>query len=72
MDLSSSVPKDESPAAGMGLDARRMPPETFGIFIDDDRYAVPTLHPVEDAEPTLTTPEPLEPEDLRVAQNSPL
>ena len=31
---------------------------------------IPTLHPVEDAEPT--TPEPLRQEDLRVAQNSPL
>jgi hypothetical protein len=31
---------------------------------------IPTLHPVEDAEPT--TPEPLRPEDLRVAQNAPL
>jgi hypothetical protein len=32
--------------------------------------SVPTLHPLEDAEPL--SPEPLEPEDLRVAQNSPL
>lgn len=31
---------------------------------------VPTLHPFEDAEPYAK--EPLEPEDLRVAQNSPL
>ncbi len=31
---------------------------------------VPTLHPLEDAEPTAD--EPLQPEDLRVAQNSPL
>jgi hypothetical protein len=31
---------------------------------------VPTLRPFEDAE--ALSPEPLEPEDLRVAQNSPL
>jgi hypothetical protein len=31
---------------------------------------IPTLHPVEDAEPNMA--EPLGPEDLRVAQNSPL
>jgi hypothetical protein len=31
---------------------------------------IPTLHPVEDAEPHR--PEPLRPEDLRVAQNAPL
>ena len=32
--------------------------------------AGPTLHPLDDAEPDV--PEPLQPEDLRVAQNSPL
>ena len=32
--------------------------------------SVPTLHPLADAEPTAA--EPLQPEDLRVAQNSPL
>jgi hypothetical protein len=31
---------------------------------------IPTLHPVEDAEPQQA--EPLEQQDLRVAQNSPL
>lgn len=44
MDLTTTVPQDEGPAIGVGSDARRMPPETFEIYVDDDRYAVPTLH----------------------------
>lgn len=44
MDLATSVPTDEGPTIGVGLSTRRMPPETFEIFVDDDRYAVPTLH----------------------------
>ena len=27
-----------------GRDTRRMVPETFEIYLDDDRYVVPTLH----------------------------
>jgi len=44
MDLSFANFTDQAPATGAGADARPMPPETFGIFVDDDRYAVPTLH----------------------------
>jgi hypothetical protein len=44
VDLCISAPKDEAPTQGAGYDARRMPPETFEIYVDDDRYAVPTLH----------------------------
>ena len=44
MDLHLLTTKDESRAPGAVRHASRMPPETFEIFVDDDRYAVPTLH----------------------------
>ena len=44
MDLHFRTATDGRPAPGAGRDASRLPPETFEIFIDDDRYAVPTLY----------------------------
>ena len=44
MTLHLQLPQDEHTASRPGADAIDMPPETFEIFIDDDRYAVPTLY----------------------------
>jgi hypothetical protein len=44
MDQALLLPSNAAPDGGAGPDVSRMPPETFEIFVDDDRYAVPTLH----------------------------
>ena len=44
MNLHLPMPQDERPATRAAPDPSAMPPETFEIFVDDDRYAVPTLY----------------------------
>ena len=44
MNLDFSPPPDDAREVSAGYDTRRMLPETFEIYLDDDRYAVPTLH----------------------------
>src|SRR5688572_19892493 len=44
MSLDFPLPADETCEVSAGYGTRRMLPETFEIYLDDDRYAVPTLH----------------------------
>jgi hypothetical protein len=44
MHLNLTATRNMNRGLDMDLGARAMPPPMFEIFVDDDRYAVPTLH----------------------------
>ncbi len=53
MNLDFSTPPDDAREISTGYDTRRMPSETFEIYLDDDRYAVPTLHLIVADDPAI-------------------
>jgi hypothetical protein len=53
MNMDFQIPSDEAHEITGGFDMRRMLPGTFEIYVDDDRYAVPTLHLVVADDPAM-------------------
>ena len=53
MNLNFSTLPDEAREISTGYDTRRMRSETFEIYLDDDRYSVPTLHLIVADDPAI-------------------
>jgi hypothetical protein len=53
MNYDVPIPPDQTLEVAASYGARHMLPETFEIYLDDDRYSVPTLHLVVADDPTM-------------------